>query len=188
MREGQTLLIPIAMAQDRTAAAETVTAPGAGSPTPTPPSAAKPLPAEKTAPAAQAPKTPPAPDLGAQKTAASGTSKLAMPVSGKIIRGYQKKKNDGIDIAAPAGTTVTAAGDGTAAAITKDTDGVPVLVVRHEGNLLTIYANIDKLTVAKGDKVKRGQPIAKVRATDPAFVHFEVRQGFESVDPMPYLQ
>ena len=111
-----------------------------------------------------------------------------MPVSGKIIRGYQKKKNDGIDIAAPAGTTVTAAGDGTAAAITKDTDGVPVLVVRHEGNLLTIYANIDKLTVAKGDKVKRGQPIAKVRATDPAFVHFEVRQGFESVDPMPYLQ
>lgn len=188
VREGQTLLIPIAMAQGRTAAAETVTAPGAGSPTPTPPSAAKPLPAEKTAPAAQAPKTPPAPDLGAQKTAASGTSKLAMPVSGKIIRGYQKKKNDGIDIAAPAGTTVTAAGDGTAAAITKDTDGVPVLVVRHEGNLLTIYANIDKLTVAKGDKVKRGQPIAKVRATDPAFVHFEVRQGFESVDPMPYLQ
>lgn len=188
VREGQTLLIPIAMAGGRTAAAETVTAPGAGSPTPTPPSAAKPLPAEKTAPVAQAPKTPPAPDLGAQKTAASGSSKLAMPVSGKIIRGYQKKKNDGIDIAAPAGTTVTAAGDGTAAAITKDTDGVPVLVVRHEGNLLTIYANIDKLTVAKGDKVKRGQPIAKVRATDPAFVHFEVRQGFESVDPMPYLQ
>lgn len=191
VREGQTLLIPVAMASGRAASSvttETVTAPGQGSPTPTPPSAAKPLPAEKTAPATAAVKTPPAPDLGAQKTAASGTSKLGMPVSGKIIRGYQKGKVEGIDIAAPSGTTVTAAGDGVAAAITKDTDGVPVLVVRHEGNLLTIYANIDNLSVAKGDRVKRGQPIAKVRSTDPAFLHFEVRQGFDSVDPMPYLQ
>ena len=37
-------------------------------------------------------------------------------------------------------------------------------------------------------KVKRGQAIAKVRASSPAFLHFEVRQGFDSVDPMPYLQ
>ncbi len=111
-----------------------------------------------------------------------------MPVSGKIIRGYQKKKNEGIEIAAAAGTAVAAAGDGTVAAITKDTEGVPILVVRHAGNLLTVYANIDAITVKKGDKVSRGQPIAEVRASDPAFLHFEVRQGFDSVDPMPYLQ
>ena len=188
VRVGQTILIPIAMAGSAKVATDTVTAPGQGSPTPTPPSAAKPLPAEKTAPAAEPAKTPPASDLGSQKTAASGTSKLAMPVSGKIIRGYQKSKNDGIDIAAPAGTAVTAAGDGSVAVITKDKDGVPILVVRHEGNLLTIYASIDDLSVAKGDKVKRGQPIAKVRSTNPSFLHFEVRQGFDSVDPMPYLQ
>lgn len=186
VREGQTLLIPVATAGPVTQ--QVVTAPGAGSPTPTPPSAATPLPAEKTKPAAEAVKTPPAPDLGAQKTAASGTSKLAMPVSGKIIRAYQKKKNEGIDIAAAAGTPVAAAGDGTVAAITKDTDQVPILVIRHEGNLLTVYANIDGVTVAKGDRVKRGQTIAKVRSSDPAFLHFEVRQGFDSVDPVPYLQ
>ena len=186
VREGQTLLIPVATATPVTQ--QVVTAPGAGSPTPTPPSAATPLPAEKTKPAAAAVKTPPAPDLGAQKTAASGTAKLAMPVSGKIIRAYQKKKNEGIDIAASAGTGVAAAGDGTVAAITKDTDQVPILVIRHEGNLLTVYANIDGITVAKGDRVKRGQTIAKVRSSDPAFVHFEVRQGFDSVDPVPYLQ
>lgn len=186
VREGQTLLIPVAAA--RAAAPEPVTAPGQGSPTPTPPSAAKPLPAEKTKPVAEPVKTPPAPDLGAQKTAASGTSKLAMPVGGKIIRGYEKKKNEGIDIAAAAGTAVAAAGDGTVAAITKDTDQVPILVIRHEGNLLTVYANIDGISVAKGDRVKRGQPIAKVRSSDPAFLHFEVRQGFDSVDPVPFLQ
>ncbi|WP_432622947.1 LysM peptidoglycan-binding domain-containing protein [Albidovulum sp.] len=190
VREGQTLLIPIAVASGAKTAAvssETLTAPGQGSPTPTPPSAAKPLPAEKTAPKAEAPKTPPAPDLGAQKTAASA-SKLGMPVSGSIIRAYEKKKNEGINIAAAAGTAVKAAGDGTVAAITKDTDQVPILVVRHDGNLLTVYANIDGIAVAKGDRVKRGQTLAKVRSGNPAFLHFEVRQGFDSVDPMPYLQ
>lgn len=186
VREGQTLMIPVSAGT--AAPQQVVTAPGQGSPTPVPPSAAKPLPAEKTAPAAEPVKTPPAPDLGAQKTAASGTARLAMPVSGKIIRGYAKKKNEGIDIAASAGTSVKAAGDGTVAAITKDTDQVPILVIRHEGNLLTVYANIDGIAVAKGDRVKRGQAIAKVRSADPAFLHFEVRQGFDSVDPVPYLQ
>jgi septal ring factor EnvC (AmiA/AmiB activator) len=42
--------------------------------------------------------------------------------------------------------------------------------------------------VDQGDSVSRGDPIGKVRANDPSFLHFEVRQGFESVDPMPYLQ
>ena len=111
-----------------------------------------------------------------------------MPVQGSIIRGYQKKKNDGVDISASPGTPVGAASDGTVAAITKDTQGVPILVIRHAKDLLTVYANIDGIAVKKGDKVKRGQAIAKVRASDPAFLHFEVRQGFDSVDPMPYLQ
>lgn len=182
VREGQTLLIPVsAGAAPKTAP---VSEPGEGSPTPVPPSASKPLPAEKPAKASEPVKTPPAPDLDASAPSA----KLAMPVSGKIIRGYQKKKNDGIDIGAAAGTAVAAAGDGTVAAITKDTEGVPILVVRHAGNLLTVYANIDAIAVKKGDKVKRGQTLAKVRASDPAFLHFEVRQGFDSVDPMPYLQ
>ena len=74
------------------------------------------------------------------------------------------------------------------AAITRDTDQVPILVIRHAGNLLTIYANIDKISVKKGDRVDRGQTIAKVRAANPAFVHFEVRKDFDSVDPMPYLE
>ena len=186
VREGQTLLIPVA-AVGSSAEAD-VTQPGQGSPTPVPPSASQPLPDEKTASASSPVAAPAAANLGADRTAAWGSSRLLMPVSGKIIRTYEKKKNDGIDIAATAGTAVKAAGDGTVAAITKDTEQVPILVIRHDGNLLTVYANIDGIAVQKGDKVARGQTIAKVRASNPAFVHFEVRQGFESVDPMPYLQ
>ncbi|MFW5655922.1 MAG: murein hydrolase activator EnvC family protein, partial [Roseicyclus sp.] len=110
-----------------------------------------------------------------------------MPAQGSIIRGYQKGKNDGIDIAARAGSQVRAAADGTVAAITRDTDQVPILVLRHEDNLLSVYANIDGIAVEKGDRVSRGQAVATVREGSPAFLHFEVRKGFESVDPMPYL-
>jgi len=187
VREGQFLIIPTA--SGAAPAAEAVaTAPGQGSATPEPPSAKTPLPAEKTPTAAEAARAAPkSPDLGTQRTGASAT-RFAMPVSGKIIRGYVKKKNDGIDIAAPAGTPVTAAADGSVAAITKDTAGTPIIVIRHADNLLTVYAGVEGVTLTKGAAVKRGQPIAKVRAADPAFLHFEVRQGVESVDPMPYLQ
>ena len=189
VREGQYLLIPVTTGSPPASATSALTEPGQGSPTPEPPSAAKPLPAQ-TPPKASAPvDTSAAPDLGASRTAASaGSAKFAMPAPGAIIRPYVKGKNDGVDIAASAGTSVKAAAAGTVAAITKDTDQVPILVLRHDGGLLTVYANIDGITVAKGAKVSRGQTIAKVRAGDQGFVHFEVRKGYDSVDPMPYLE
>ena len=186
VREGQYLLIPVVVA-GVTQPADVTSAPGQGTATPTPPSASQPLPDERTAAASTPVATPPAPDLGGQ-TAASASAKFVMPVQGSIIRGYAPKKNDGIDISAAAGATVKAADAGTVAAITKDTDQVPILVIRHPNNLLTVYANIDGITVAKGATVARGQAIAKVRAGSPAFMHFEVRDGYDSVDPMKYLQ
>jgi murein DD-endopeptidase MepM/ murein hydrolase activator NlpD len=114
--------------------------------------------------------------------------RLAMPVQGRVIRAYAAGRNDGIGIGAPAGTEVRAAAAGTVAAITQDTDQVPILVIRHDNNLLTVYANIGGIRVARGDRVTSGQTIATVRGGDPSFLHFEVREGFDSVDPMPYLQ
>lgn len=185
VREGQFLIIPTAGA---VAPALSDTAPGSGTPTPTPPSAKKPLPDEEVAPAAAKPKaTPASPDLGTDRTAASA-ARFVMPVNGKIIRGYVKKTNDGIDIAAPAGTVVIAAAAGTVAAVTKDTSGIPIIVIRHADGVLTVYAGVDGVTLTKGAAVKRGQAIAVVRTGSPSFLHFEVRQGVDSVDPMPYLK
>ena len=185
VREGQYLMIPTATGVPP-ATTESVVAPGNGSPTPTPPSAKAPLPDEKVAPASEKPKaTPPAEDMGSQRTTGS---KFTMPVSGKIIRSYAKGKNDGIDIAAAPGTAVKAAADGSVAAVTKDTTGTPIVVIRHADGLLTVYAGVDGLKVAKGDTVKKGQTIAAVRRSDPAFVHFEVRKGVDSLDPLPYIQ
>ena len=188
VREGQYLLIPVASGTPPKVAATEVTQPGAGSPTPEPPSAAKPLPAENPPKASAPVDKSAAPDLGANRTAASGGSKLAMPVAGSIIRPYVKGKYDGVDISAAPGTAVQAAEAGTVLLISRDTDNVYFLAIKHANDLVTVYANIDGISVQKGDTVKRGQAIAKIRAGEPAFVHFEVRKGYDSVDPVPYLQ
>jgi murein DD-endopeptidase MepM/ murein hydrolase activator NlpD len=188
VREGQYLMIPTPTGEPPVRPTEVVTAPGSGSPTPEPPSAAQPLPDEETKPAAEAAKDRPAsPDMAEDRTVASA-AQFVMPVAGNIIRGYAPPKNEGIDIAAPAGTPVKAAGAGTVAAITQDTAQTPIIVIRHDGGLLTVYAGVAGTTVKKGDKVSRGQTIATVRSGNPAFLHFEVRRGAASTDPMPFLQ
>ncbi len=180
VRSGQYLLIPVAQQEPPKGAS----APGQGSATPVPPSAAKPLPSEAEAvPVAK----PASPNLGGNRDETLPADRFVMPVEGKIIRPYVKKKNDGIGISAPAGTPVVAAQDGTVAAITRDTDQVPIIVLKHANNILTVYAGVDGLKVKKGDKVKRGQKIAVVRDGSPSFLHFEIRKGLDSVDPMPFV-
>jgi len=202
IREGQFLLIPVEKQapprQIPTAAPSpqpvkplepVTTAPGAGTPTPTPPSAAKPLPQDDTAkptPPAAAPAEPVA-DVG-KPTAPAKSTKMTPPVQGSIIREYSKGKNEGINIKGAPGAAVKAADSGTVAAITKSADGIPIVVVRHPNNLLTVYANVAGVKVAKGDNVSRGQQIAVLRDGADSHVHFEVRNGFESVDPTPYIQ
>ncbi|MFK7868256.1 MAG: peptidoglycan DD-metalloendopeptidase family protein [Roseobacter sp.] len=183
IREGQFLLIPVAQAPAADTSSD-VPAPGTGSPTPTPPSASTPLPEPETT-------IIPAPepvDVGAATITPSNEAAMVFPIDGTIIREYAKGRNEGIDIKAAAGTPVRAADAGTVAAITKSAEGVPIIVVRHDPELLTVYANVTDVTVEKGTRVGRGEAIAKLRSGSDAFVHFEVRQGFDSVDPMQYLK
>lgn len=191
IREGQYLLIPVpdasAPIRKKAVVAAATTSPGQGSPTPTPPSASKPLPKTVTAAVEASAVTPKSPDLGQAAPKASATSKMGRPVEGSIIRAYKKGKNDGIDISASAGTPVKAAADGEVALITSDGGKIPIVVVKHGNELLTIYANVENIAVKKGDKVSRGQTLAKIREGQSNYVHFEVRNGMNSVDPMTYL-
>ncbi|MRX49630.1 peptidoglycan DD-metalloendopeptidase family protein [Paracoccus sp. S-4012] len=181
VRAGQRLTIPAG----GTRLAEPLTAPGSGTPTPLPPSAAQPLPSESTRPASAPVNRPSGPDLGATRTAASGSGRFQMPVAGSIVRAYAKGRNEGIDIAAAPGTAVKAAGSGTVAAVTRDTQGTPIVVVRHDGTLMTVYTGLSGLSVSKGDSVSAGQTLGT--AANDGSVHFEVRDGFDSVDPADYL-
>ncbi|MGA9412238.1 MAG: M23 family metallopeptidase [Roseobacter sp.] len=187
IREGQYLLIPVAQQAPPATVSEDVPKPGTGSPTPLPPSAAKPLPPAQAPVITAAPEPEPEVDVG-ERTAASDVARMLFPVNGAIIREFSKGKNEGIDIKADPGTAVRAADEGTVAAITKSAEGIPIIVIRHEPELLTVYANVTDVGVEKGARVNRGDAIAKLRSGNDAFVHFEVRRGFDSVDPMPYLR
>ncbi|MBY4895112.1 peptidoglycan DD-metalloendopeptidase family protein [Rhodobacteraceae bacterium N5(2021)] len=187
VREGQYLLIPIVI---ETAEAADDSRPG-DSVAPLPPSAANPLPAGIETAAlpdleGAGTGTPAPAPAAAAPTPARSSAPLIRPVSGSVLRGYGSG-NEGIDIGAAAGTPVVAAADGTVAAITQDTDEVPILVIRHSGGLLTVYANIQNIAVSRGDRISQGQTVAQVGGGDPSFLHFEVRRGFEAVNPADFL-
>jgi murein DD-endopeptidase MepM/ murein hydrolase activator NlpD len=122
-------------------------------------------------------------------------SRLAWPVRGRVISGYGPKDggtyNDGINIAAPRGTPVAAAGDGTVAYVGHSLESYGNLVlIRHGGGVVTAYAHLGAVRVKQGMIVKKGQLIGAVGATGAvtaAQLHFEVRRGGEPINPAQYL-
>ncbi|MCJ2013234.1 peptidoglycan DD-metalloendopeptidase family protein [Methylobacterium sp. J-076] len=113
------------------------------------------------------------------------------PAKGRVIAGYGASGNEGINIALPEGTPVKAAEDGTVAYAGSDVKGYGKLVlVRHSNGYVSAYAHNGELDVKPGDKVKRGQTIAKSGAsgnvTSPQ-LHFEIRKSGAPVDPMSQL-
>ena len=188
LREGQHLLIPAVSGEPRSdsTAALDFTKPGVGTPTPQPPSAAEPLP-EADATVSEPVEAPNfAPDLG--KTLPPSDAPMDLPVRGIVIREYVKGENDGLDLAAEAGEPVRAAAAGTVGAVTTDSDGITIIVIRHPSDMLTIYSNVANVAVAKGDAVERGGKIAEVPTDGPAAIHFQVREGLDSVNPMDYVR
>jgi murein DD-endopeptidase MepM/ murein hydrolase activator NlpD len=117
------------------------------------------------------------------------------PVKGKIISNFGPKKgglnNDGINIAAPAGTSVIAADNGVVAYAGNELRGFGnLLLIRHADGWVTAYAHNEKLLVKRGEKVKRGQTIAQIGSTGNVSapqLHFEIRKGTDPVDPLKYL-
>ena len=99
--------------------------------------------------------------------------------------------NDGINIAVPAGTDVQAAEGGTVAYAGNELKGYGNLVlIRHDESWVSAYAHNDQLLVKRGDKIKRGQIIAKAGKSgtvEQPQVHFELRQGSKPVDPLKHL-
>jgi len=185
IREGQYLLIPLP--RDKIVTEVATVKPGKNSKTPSPPSSAEalpePIPTENLEITSGKSKSSTRPE----NIEPSNTGQFSYPVNGKIIRDYVKNKTDGIDISAPEGTPIVAAEKGIVAAITSDTQEVPIIVLKHEGNLLTVYAGIGDISVKEKEKVLKSQLIGKIRPGNPSFLHFEVRRGFESIDPMEFL-
>lgn len=145
--------------------------------------------------AAPEPVVKPVPTTKAQPVAA-GPMKFRWPAKGRVVANFGPRSdnthNDGINILVPQGTEVMAAEAGTVAYAGSELKGYGNLVlIRHEGNWVSAYAHNDTLLVKRGDKVERGQAVAKAGKTgavDQPQVHFELRQGSKPIDPVPHLE
>jgi murein DD-endopeptidase MepM/ murein hydrolase activator NlpD len=161
--------------------------------TPAPPVAAS---NETTGPSTPAPSTPRVAtnEQLAAPDPMSGHS-FRWPVKGRIVSGFGTRPdgghNDGIDLAVPQGTSVMAAENGVVAYSGNELKGYGNLVlIRHANNWVSAYAHNEELLVKRGDKVRRGQIIAKAGATGSANqpqVHFELRKGSRPVDPTKFM-
>lgn len=128
--------------------------------------------------------------------AARGTE-MAWPVRGVLFSGFgarARDQHDGIDLAAPEGTAVVAAAPGTVLFSGEQRGYGKIVLVGHAGALgdvVTVYAHNSENLVASGDRVDRGEVIARVghtgNATGP-HLHFEVRVGARPRDPLGFLR
>ncbi len=117
------------------------------------------------------------------------------PVKGRVVSSYGGKKeglqNDGINIAAPRGAAVMAAENGVVAYAGNELRGFGnLLLLKHSGGWITAYAHNEALLVKRGDKIRKGQVIARVGSTGSVQkpqLHFELRKGKKAINPIKYL-
>ena len=98
--------------------------------------------------------------------------------------------HNGIDIPAPAGTSVLAALDGAVTETGFDQERGNYVVVDHEDGLQTVYAACQEITVSQGDTVTAGQEIALVGSTGPStgpHLCFQVWEDGEAQNPVAYF-
>jgi murein DD-endopeptidase MepM/ murein hydrolase activator NlpD len=124
---------------------------------------------------------------------------MRTPVSGsRISSGFGMRRHPilgytrmhtGVDFAAPYGTPLKAAGNGTISYAGWDGAYGRVVRIRHENGYETVYAHMSRIasTIKRGVRVRQGQTIGFVgstgRSTGP-HAHFEVRMNGRPVNPL----
>lgn len=102
-----------------------------------------------------------------------------------------RKYHSGLDLAAPGGSNILAAADGTVRSAGWNGGYGYCVVVDHGGGVATLYGHASKLLVSSGQKVSKGQVIALVGTTGMStgnHLHFEVLKNGATTDPMAYLR
>jgi murein DD-endopeptidase MepM/ murein hydrolase activator NlpD len=130
----------------------------------------------------------------------SGSSGMfSWPVTGTITSPFGWRSNpfggapefhQGLDIAAPSGTTVTAAAGGTVIMAQWYGGYGNYILIDHGGGYSTGYGHLSAIYVSSGQSVQRGQAIGAVGSTGQStgpHLHFEVRIAGKPVDPAPRL-
>ncbi len=122
------------------------------------------------------------------------------PIQGPVASGFGSRQDPingegafhaGIDIDAPYGTPIHAAGDGDVTGAEMASGYGREVIIDHGHGLLTVYGHLSGFAVLPGEHVTRGQIVGYVgqsgRATGP-HLHYEVRVRNVPVNPYKYLR
>lgn len=146
-----------------------------------------------------APETVPEPEPIPEDTYNGGAFLWPCPASTRITSDYGNRESPtagassnhkGIDIGAPYGSDIVAAADGEVIFAGYSNGGGNYVMIDHGGSLYTVYMHASSLCVSKGDKVTRGQTVAKVGSTGIStgnHLHFGVSLNGGYVSPWNYL-
>ena len=119
---------------------------------------------------------------------------LFWPVDGVVVSKFGKYgsfHNDGIDIAIIRDTPIKAVLSGEVIYSGYQKGYGNIVIIQHKDKIITIYAHNEKNLVKSGEKVKKNQKIALVGNsgnTERTKLHFEIRKGVKSVNPIYYLK
>ena len=124
---------------------------------------------------------------------------MTKPVDGQVMTQYgwqtnaavkQDTMHEGIDIAAPAGSSVRAAATGKVKVVTDSAQFGKMLIIDHGQNTETIYGHLIDVLVKEGDAVSQGQVVARVGKTGAAapVLYFELRENGKAIDPLSRLK
>lgn len=137
---------------------------------------------------------PPARDV-ASVTSPDAGPRLQWPLRRMVLSSPFGERNgtphQGVDLEAVMGTPIYASSDGLVVYSGSGISGYGnTVVVKHVGQVATLYAHASEIWAEEGQSVLRGQPIARVgdsgNATGP-HLHFEVRVHTKPVDPWSYV-
>jgi hypothetical protein len=102
------------------------------------------------------------------------------PITGNV------NNHNGLDLAAPMGTQVFATQDGIVTEIGNDTIYGNYVVVKHNGDWVSLYGHLSRIDTTHRARVQAGDPIGKVGSTGQStgpHLHFELRQNGKAQDP-----
>jgi murein DD-endopeptidase MepM/ murein hydrolase activator NlpD len=123
-----------------------------------------------------------------------GDRQFAWPVSGgTVTSGFGIRDgvmHEGVDIAAPVGTPVLAAGAGTVIFCGHLHGYGNTIIIQHGSHYVTVYGHDERNLVREGEQVRRGQEIGEIGTTGHttgANLHFEVRRDNIAHNPLAYL-
>lgn len=116
-----------------------------------------------------------------------GDGFFASPRSGR-------RAHKGIDLYASIGTPVLSVRSGIVVAATRNNGMGNYVIIKHAGNIISIYGHLQQIYVARGQRVKQGNIIGSVGKTGNArysgiepHLHFEIRKDGIPQDPLEYL-